>query len=57
MMRSALFSRNHHKLLLVKKRRSTDATGGLLSNNFTMFTRKHVLESLLNKDSNADVFL
>ena len=29
--RSTLFSRNHPTLLLIKKRRSTDATGGLLS--------------------------
>ena len=46
MTRSTLFSRNHPTLLLIKKRRSTDATGGLLSKNFAIFTTKHELKSL-----------
>ena len=37
------FSRNHPTLLLIEKRRSTDATGDLLSQHFAIFTRKHVL--------------
>ena len=46
MTRSALFSRNHPTLLLIKKRRSTDATGGFLAKNFSIFTRKHICWSL-----------
>ena len=46
MTRSTLFSRNHPTLLLIKKRRSTDATGGLLSKNFAIFTGKHMCWSL-----------
>ena len=46
MTRSTLFSRNHPTLLLIKKRRSTDATGGLLSKNFAIFTGKHICWSL-----------
>ena len=48
MTRSTLFSRNHPTLLLIKKRRSTDATGDLLSKNFAIFTRKHVLKYACN---------
>ena len=40
MTRSTLFSRKHPTLLLIKKRRSTDATEGLLSKIFAIFTRK-----------------
>ena len=47
MTRSTLFCRNHPKLLLIKKRRSTGATGGLLSKNIHQKTL--VLKSLLNK--------
>ena len=54
MTRSTLFSRNHPTLLLIKKRRSTDATGCL--KNFAAFKKfrnihkkTHVLKSLLNK--------
>ena len=58
MTRSTLFSRNRLTLLLIKKRRSTDATGDLLSKNFAIFTRKHMCWSrpatLLKKDSNTD---
>ena len=46
MTRSTLFSRNHPTLLLIKKRRSTDATGGLLSKKFAIFTRKQMCWSL-----------
>ena len=42
MARSTLFSKNHLTLLLIKKRRSTDATGDLLSKDFAVFTRKHM---------------
>ena len=44
MARSTRFSRNHPTLLLIKKRRSTDPTRDLLSKNFEIFTRKHVLK-------------
>ena len=46
MPRSTLFSRNHPTLLLIKKKRSTDATGALLSKSFQIFTRKHMCWSL-----------
>ena len=46
MTRSTLFSRNHPTLLLIVKKRSTDATGGLLSKNFAILTRKRVCWSL-----------
>ena len=42
MSRSTLFSRNHPTLPLIKKRRSTDAAGGLLLKNFAIFTRKYM---------------
>ena len=56
---------------ILKKRRWADATGGLLSKNFEIFTRKHMcgMKTLLNKvsgfgpatllkrDTNTDVFL
>ena len=48
MTRSTLFGRNRLTLLLIKKRRSTDATGDLLSKNFSIFTRKHVLNQACN---------
>ena len=44
--RSTLFGRNHPTLLLIKKRRSSDATGGLLSKNPAIFRRKHMCWSL-----------
>ena len=70
MTRSTLFSRNHPTLLLINKRRSTDATGGFLSKKFFVKVRNvhkktPVLKSLLNKvaghtlltrDSNTNVF-
>ena len=37
MTRSFLFSRNYPKLLSIKKGRSADATGGLLSKDFAIF--------------------
>ena len=49
MTRSTLFSRNHPTLLLIKKRRSTDATGGLLSKICNIHKKTQVLKSLLNK--------
>ena len=49
MTRSTLLRKNHPTLLLIKKRTSIEATGGLLSKNVAIFTRKHVLKSLLNK--------
>ena len=48
MARSTLFSRNHSTLLLIKKRRLTNAIGDLLLKNFAIFTRKHVLKQACN---------
>ena len=60
MTRSTLFSRNRLTLLLIKKRRSIDTTGELLSKNFAIFTRKHMCwnrpVTLLKRDSTTDVF-
>ena len=57
MTRSTLFSRNRLTLVLIKNRRSTDATGDLLSKNFAIFTRKHMCWSrpatLLKRHSNT----
>ena len=44
MTRSTLFSRNHPTMLLIEKRRLTDATGGSLSKNFAILTRKTYIE-------------
>ena len=50
MTRSTLFSRNHPTLLLIKKRRLTDATGDLLLKKLRNIHKKtHVLKSHLNK--------
>ena len=59
MSRSTIFSRNHPTLLLIKKRRLTSATGGFLSKNFAIFTRKDQcwslfwMNELLKRDSNT----
>ena len=62
MSRSMIFSRNHPTLLLIKKRRLTDATRGFQSKKFVKLTRKTpLLKSLLNKllkrDSNPGVLM
>ena len=61
MTRSTLFNRSYPTMLLIKKGRSTDATGDLLSKIFAIFTRKHTCWSrpatLLKRDSKTDAFM
>ena len=50
MTRSTLLNRNNPTLLFIKRRRSRDATGDLLSQNFAIFRRKHIVEEGLDQE-------